>query len=173
MTDESQSGENGFKFAEQVMKWLDTTTKQWGIEDNLGWSVYGTPIESTTYKFAKALHQFGYERDYITNSIHIPVFEEIDPIKKLEIEGKLQVYSTGGNVNYIESAKMDKNLDAIITIMQAINEYSLYAEINGKNDYCEACGSTEEQQLDDNGNWFCPVCGCTDTTKLYHPRRIN
>lgn len=172
MTGESQSGNEGYKFAEQVMAYLDNKTKKWAELDNLGWSVYGTPIESTTWKFAKSLKKFGYDREYITNSIHIPVFENIDPFKKLEIEGKLQVYSTGGNVNYIESANMRKNPDAIIDVMKAINDHCLYAEINGKNDFCEACGSTEEQQLDDDGNWFCPVCGCTDSSKLYHPRRI-
>lgn len=129
-------------------------------------------IESTTYKFAKAIKKFGYDRDYITNSLHIPVFEEIDPFEKLRIEGILQQYSTGGNVNYIESANMRKNLDAIIEVMKAINDYSLYAEINGKNDFCENCGSTEEQQIDENDEWFCPVCGCKDSSKLYHPRRI-
>lgn len=172
MTGESQSGEEGFKFAEQVMQFLDATTKEWSIIDNLGWGVYGTPLESTTYKFAKALYKFGYDRHYITNSIHIPVFEEIDPFEKLKIEGKLQVYSTGGNVNYIESTKLDNNLDAVIEVMKAINDYSLYAEINSKNDFCMACGSTEEQQINDDLEWFCPVCGCKDPTKLYHPRRI-
>lgn len=96
MTGESQSENEGYKFAEQVMAYLDNKTKKWAELDNLGWSVYGTPIESTTWKFAKSLKKFGYDREYITNSIHIPVFENIDPFKKLEIEGKLQVYSTGG-----------------------------------------------------------------------------
>lgn len=172
MTGESQSSPKGFEFAEKVMQYLDKKTQEWVKEDNLGWSVYGTPIESTTYKFAKAIKKFGYDRDYITNSIHVPVYEEINPIQKLKIEGRLQKYSTGGQVSYIESANMTKNTDAIIMIMKAINDYCLYAEINGKNDFCENCGSTEEQKIDDNGNFFCPNCGCTDPQKLYHPRRL-
>lgn len=129
-------------------------------------------IESVTYKFAKAIHKYGYEKDFITNSIHIPVFEDIDPIEKLKIEGSLQKYSTGGNVNYIESSDMTHNLEAIIEIMKAINDYCLYAEINSKHDYCHNCGSEVEQQVDDNMEWYCPTCGCKDPKKLFHARRI-
>lgn len=172
MTGESQSGEKGFKFAEELMAYLDRKTQEWTEEDNIKWGVYGTPIESTTYKFAKALKQFEYDRDYVTNSIHVPVFEEIDPITKLEIEGKLQKYSTGGNVNYIEASDLSQNLDAIITIMKAINDNCMYAEINSKHDYCHNCGSEAEQQIDEEMNWYCPVCGCKDPMKLYHARRV-
>lgn len=172
MTSESQSGPNGGPFAEKVMKYLDNTTQKWAKEDNLGWSVYGTPIESTTYKFAKALHQFGYNKDYITNSIHVPVTEEIDPFEKLRIEGQLQKYSTGGNVNYVEATDLTSNLDAVIEVMKGINDYSLYAEINSKHDYCYNCGSEVEQQIDENMDWYCPVCGCKDQKKLFHARRV-
>lgn len=172
MTGESHSSAKGYDFAKGVMEFLANKTEQWKLEDNLGWSVYGTPIESVTYKFAKALHKFGYDRDFVTNSVHIPVFEDIDPIEKLKIEGSLQKYSTGGNVNYVESSDMTNNLDAIIEIMKAINEYCLYAEINSKHDYCHNCGSEVEQQVDEDMNWYCPSCGCKDPKKLFHARRI-
>lgn len=162
----------GLEMGETIMKELVALTEKWAKEDDLGWSVYGTPIEATTYKFANAIKKFGYDKDFITNSVHCPVYDPIDPFKKLEIEGKLQKYSTGGSVNYVEASDLTGNLDAVVEIMKGIYENCLYAEINSKHDYCYECGSEVEQLIDEDMNWYCPVCGNKNPKKLFHARRV-
>lgn len=172
LTGKSMTTTDGMLMAEHIMRKLVEFTDRWAKEDNLGWSVYGTPIESTTYKFANAIKKFGYTRDFITNSIHVPVYEPIGPFKKLEIEGILQQYSTGGNVNYVESSDLTQNIPAVIELMKGIYDNCLYAEINSKHDYCANCGSEAEQVITDDGEWECPVCHCRDPKKLFHARRV-
>ena len=170
-------GAEGEKFALEVMQKLNDKCKEWKAAENIDYSVYGTPIESTTYKFAKCLKKrFGTvegitDRNYITNSYHVPVFEEIDAFKKLKLESKFQKLSPGGAISYIEAPNLTKNLDAVMEVIKFIYDNIMYAEINTKSDYCQVCGFDGEMQIDDNYEWYCPNCGNRDHDKLNVARR--
>ena len=167
----------GKDFAIQIMKHLNDTTNKWKSEEDIDYSVYGTPIEATTYKFAKCLKErFGTvkgitDRNYITNSYHVPVFEEIDAFSKLKLESEFQKLSPGGAISYIETPNLQGNIDAIIEIIQFIYDNIMYAELNTKSDYCQKCGYTGEILIDDNLEWYCPNCGNRDHNTLNVARR--
>ena len=167
----------GKDFGLKVMQYMNDACKKWKEEEDLDYSVYGTPIESTTYKFAKGLRErFGKikgitDRDYITNSYHVPVFEEIDAFTKLKLESEFQKLSPGGAISYIETPNLENNLDVVMEVVQFIYENIMYAELNTKSDYCHECGYTGEILIDDNLEWYCPNCGNRDHDKLNVARR--
>ena len=170
-------GAEGEEFGLEVMQHLNDACKKWKAEEDIDYSVYGTPIESTTYKFAKALKQrFGTiegvtDRDYITNSYHVPVFEEIDAFSKLSLESKFQQLAPGGAISYIETPNLENNLDVIEQMISYIYDNIMYAEMNTKSDYCQECGYTGEILIDENLEWYCPNCGNRDHRKLNVARR--
>lgn len=166
--------EEGKEFAISIMQKLVEYCEQWTKEDDLKYGVYGTPMESGTYKFAKALKSIypSYDRLYITNSYHLPVFAEIDPFNKLIIEGEFQKYSKNGCISYIECADLSKNLDAIYEVQKCIYENCMYAELNIKSCKCYSCGSEEPMQIDGDLNWYCTKCGEKNPKKLRHLYRI-
>lgn len=181
MTGHSHSDEGvGEEFGLKVMQALNDKCNQWKEEENIDYSLYGTPLESTTYKFAKSLkNRFGKDvfvkidgkdRNYITNSYHIPVFEPITAFEKLRIESKFQKLSPGGAISYIEIPSMTHNIPAILEVIKFIYNNIMYAEINTKNCYCEKCGFDGDIPLvaDENGTlkWKCPNCGNTDNTTM-------
>jgi ribonucleoside-triphosphate reductase (formate) len=170
----------GEKFGLEVMERLNRKCEQWKSAENIGYSLYGSPIESTTYKFAKCLKKrFGViegitDRDYITNSYHVPVFEKINPFKKLAIESKFQSLSLGGAISYVECADLQNNIPAILEVIKFIYDNIMYAELNTKSDYCQVCGYDGEIKIIDNNNkliWECPNCGNRDTNKMNVARR--
>ena len=167
----------GKEFGLQVMQKLNDKCKEWKEKEDIDYSVYGTPIESTTYKFAKCLRdRFGKikgitDRDYITNSYHVPVFEEIDAFTKLKLESEFQKLSPGGAISYIETPNLTDNLDVVMEVIKFIYDNIMYAELNTKSDYCQACGYTGEILLDDDLEWYCPNCGNRDHDKLNVARR--
>ena len=167
----------GKEFGLKVMQHLNDATAKWKKEEDIDYSVYGTPIESTTYKFARCLKErFGTvkgvtDRGYITNSYHVPVFEEIDAFSKLKLESEFQKLSPGGAISYIETPNLQGNLDAVIEMIQFIYDNIMYAELNTKSDYCQKCGYTGEILIDDNLEWFCPNCGNRDHNTLNVARR--
>ncbi len=167
----------GKEFGLKVMQHLNDATAKWKKEEDIDYSVYGTPIESTTYKFARCLKErFGTvkgitDRGYITNSYHVPVFEEIDAFSKLKLESEFQKLSPGGAISYIETPNLQNNLDAVIEVIQFIYDNIMYAELNTKSDYCQKCGFTGEILIDDNLEWFCPNCGNRDHNTLNVARR--
>lgn len=167
----------GKEFALKVMQLLNDKCKDWKEKEDIDYSVYGTPIESTTYKFAKCLKdRFGVikgitDRDYITNSYHVPVFEEIDAYEKLRIESEFQRLSPGGAISYIETSNLCNNIDAVMSVVQFIYDNIMYAELNTKSDYCQACGYSGEIKLDENLEWYCPNCGNRDHNTLNVARR--
>lgn len=170
----------GKEFGLKVMKYLNDKCAEWKAAENIDYSLYGSPIESTTYKFAKKLRErFGViegitDRDYITNSYHVPVFEPIDPFTKLKLESEFQKLSPGGAISYIECADLTKNTDAVVEVMQFIYNNIMYAELNTKSDFCQECKSTAEIKIIDEDNqliWECPNCGNRDTTKMNVARR--
>ena len=173
--------EEGFKFGKAVMQRLNDACNKWKAEEDIDYSVYGTPIESTTYKFAKCLkNRFGIiegitDRDYITNSYHTFVREEIDPFEKLDVEAKYQSLSPGGCISYVECADLSKNLEVVLQIMEHIYDNIMYAELNTKSDYCCKCGYDGEIEIieKDNGElgWRCPNCGNNDTDLMNVARR--
>ena len=167
-------------FALSVMQHLNDKCAEWKKKENLGYSVYGTPMETTTYKFAKCLQKrFGVlkgitDHDYITNSYHVNVREVIDPFTKLKFESEFQLLSPGGAISYIECADMTKNIDAVMTVIQFIYDNIMYAELNTKSDYCQVCGYKGEIKIvTDRGRleWECPNCGNKDKTKMNVCRR--
>ena len=172
-TDESVGKEFGLK----VMQYMNDKCKKWKEEEEIDYSVYGTPIESTTYKFAKCLKErFGTikgitDRDYITNSYHVPVFEEIDAFTKLKLESEFQKLSPGGAISYIETPNLENNLDVVLEVISYIYDNIMYAELNTKSDYCQECGYTGEILIDDNLEWYCPNFGNRDHNKLNVARR--
>ena len=176
MTGYSHTGA-GKNFALTVMNILNDKCNEWKEKENIDYSVYGTPLESTTYKFAKALKRdFGEikdvsDHDYITNSYHVCVREEIDAFTKLEFESEFQKLSPGGAISYIEIPNMQKNMSAVEDIIEFIYNHIMYAELNTKSDYCHECGYTGEILLDDNLEWYCPECGNRDHAKLNVARR--
>lgn len=170
----------GKEFALEVMKKLNDKCAEWKKAEKIDYSVYGTPIESTTYKFAKCLrNRFGIiegitDRDYITNSYHVPVFEKIDPFTKLALESEFQKLSPGGAISYIECADLTNNVDAVIEVIKFIYDHIMYAELNTKSDYCQVCGYDGEIKIvDENGklDWKCPNCGNMDHSKMNVARR--
>lgn len=180
MTNESHSSGKGKEFGLAVMKALNDACAEWKRAEDIDYSVYGTPIESTTYKFAKCLkNRFGIikditDHDYITNSYHINVREEIDPFEKLTIESEYQELSPGGAISYIETPDLTNNPKAIITVMQHIYEHIMYAELNTKSDYCQVCGYDGEIKIidvDGKLEWECPKCGNRDQNKMNVARR--
>ena len=173
-------GDKGEKFGLEVMQALNDKCNRWKNEEKIDYSLYGSPIESTTYKFAKCLKKrFGIvkgitDRDYITNSYHVPVFEKIDPFTKLLIESKFQKLSPGGAISYIECADLTHNINAVLEVMQFIYNNIMYAELNTKSDYCQVCGYDGEIKIVDENNeliWECPNCGNRDKNKMNVARR--
>ncbi len=170
-------GGKGKEFGLQVMQRLVDKCEEWKEAERVDYSVYGTPIESTTYKFAKCLKErFGVikgitDRDYITNSYHVPVFEEIDAFSKLELESEFQKLSPGGAISYIETPNLSNNLDVVMEVIKFIYDNIMYAELNTKLDYCQECGYTGEILIDDDLEWYCPNCGNKDHDKLNVARR--
>ena len=176
MTGHSHNGK-GKEFAIEVMQKMNDKCKEWKDAENIDYSVYGTPIESTTYKFAKCLKdRFGVikgitDRNYITNSYHVPVFEEIDAFTKLKLESEFQRLSPGGAISYIETPNLTNNLDVVMEVIKFIYDNIMYAEMNTKSDYCHECGYTGEILIDDKLEWYCPECGNRDHDKLNVARR--
>ena len=167
----------GKEFGLKVMQKLNDKCKEWKEAENIDYSVYGTPIESTTYKFAKCLkNRFGEiegitDRDYITNSYHVPVFEEIDAFTKLKLESEFQQLSPGGAISYIETPNLQNNIEAVLQVIKFIYDNIMYAELNTKSDYCQVCGYDGEILIDDNMEWYCPNCGNRDHDKMNVARR--
>ena len=167
----------GKDFGLSVMKHMNDACLKWKQEEDIDYSVYGTPIESTTYKFAKCLRdRFGRikgitDRNYITNSYHVPVFEEIDAFTKLKLESEFQKLSPGGAISYVEVPNLDNNLEVVIDLIKFIYDNIMYAELNTKSDYCQNCGFSGEILIDDNLEWYCPNCGNRDHDKLNVARR--
>ncbi len=178
MTGDSHTdGGKGEEFALEVMQKLNDKCAEWKAAENIDYSVYGTPIESTTYKFSKCLQKrFGKiegitDRGYITNSYHVPVFEEIDAFTKLKLESKFQKLSPGGAISYVETPNLQDNIDAVLEVIKFIYDNIMYAELNTKSDYCQKCGYTGEILIDDNLEWYCPNCGNRDHNSLNVARR--
>ena len=171
----------GTEFALKVMQYLNDTCKRWAAETNIDFSLYGTPLESTTYKFSKCLQKrFGKiagvtDKNYITNSYHVHVTEEIDAFSKLAFESEFQKLSPGGAISYIEVPNMQDNIPAVLSVMKFIYDNIMYAELNTKSDYCECCGYDGEIQIkeDESGKliWECPNCGNTDQDHMFVARR--
>lgn len=177
MTGGSQLDKDGKKFGLEVMQVLNDACEKWKTDTNISFSIYGSPIESTTYKFAKCLKKrFGVikgitDKDYITNSYHITPSQPIDAFAKLKIEGEFQEYSQGGSVNYIETPNMTKNIPALLELIEYIYETNMYAEINTMTSYCQVCGCTDVQMGDDF-EFHCPQCGNSDFNKMNIALRI-
>ena len=167
----------GKEFGLKVMRKLNDVCKKWKADEDIDYSVYGTPIESTTYKFAKCLRKrFGTikgitDKNYITNSYHVPVFEEIDAFSKLKLESEFQALSPGGAISYVETPNLQNNLEVVLQIIKFIYDNIMYAELNTKSDYCQQCGYTGEILIDDNLEWYCPNCGNRDHSTLNVARR--
>ena len=181
MTGKSHTDPVAAPFALEVMQHLNDACEKWKKEENIDFSLYGTPMESTTYKFAKCLQKrFGIipgvtDKNYITNSYHVHVTEEIDAFSKLSIEAKFQKLSPGGAVSYVEVPDMQNNIEAVLAVMQHIYDNIIYAELNTKSDYCQVCGYDGEIQItkDEHGKliWECPNCHNTDQDKMNVARR--
>lgn len=167
----------GKEFGLKVMQHLNDACKEWKEAENIDYSVYGTPIEATTYKFAKCLKKrFGTikgitDRNYVTNSYHIPVFEEIDAFSKLKLESEFQRLSPGGAISYVETPNLQNNLEAVIELIKFIYDNIMYAELNTKSDYCQECGYDGEILIDDKLEWYCPNCGNRNHDTLNVARR--
>ena len=181
MTGKSHTDPEATPFALDVMNHLNEATNRWKEKENIDFSIYGTPLESTTYKFAKCLQKrFGIikgvtDKNYITNSYHVHVSEKIDAFTKLGFEAQFQALSPGGAISYVEVPNMQNNIEAVIRVMQYIYEHIMYAELNTKSDCCQACGYEGEIQIitDNDGKliWECPNCGNRDQTKMNVARR--
>lgn len=180
MTGESHM-QGGKDFGLAVMQKLNDKCSEWREKENISYSVYGTPIESTTYKFAKCLKERfgkdifkkldGQDRDYITNSYHCPVFEHINAFEKLEKEADFQKLSPGGAISYIETSNLQGNIEAVETVLKFIYEHIMYAELNTKSDYCQNCGYDGEILINNKLEWYCPNCGNTNHETLNVARR--
>lgn len=180
MTGKSHTDSEAKPFAISVMQRLNDTCKTWKAKSNVDFSLYGTPLESTTYKFAKALQRrFGIipgvtDKNYITNSYHVHVTEEINAFEKLRFESEFQALSPGGAISYVEVPNMQNNLTAVLRLIQFIYDNIIYAELNTKSDYCQECGWDGEIQIvEEDGKllWKCPQCGNMDQTKMNVARR--
>ncbi len=170
----------GTELGLQIMRKLNEYTAKWKKAENIDYSIYGTPLESTTYKFAKCLQKrFGViqgvtDKSYITNSYHVHVTEPIDAFEKLRFEAQFQALSPGGAISYVEVPNMQNNLDAVLAVMQFIYDNIMYAELNTKSDYCQVCGYDGEIEIREDGGklvWTCPNCGNTDQDKMNVARR--
>ena len=181
MTGKSHTDAGAKPFALSVMQHMNDKCNAWKKAENMDYSLYGTPLESTTYKFAKCLQKrFGIvpgitDKNYITNSYHVHVTEPIDAFSKLKFESQFQALSTGGAISYVEVPDMQDNIPAVIQVMRFIYDNIMYAELNTKSDYCQECGYTGEIQIVEDEHkkliWKCPKCGCTDQNKLNVARR--
>lgn len=180
MTGHSHTDPTATPFALKVMRYLNDTCKRWAKETNIDFSLYGTPLESTTYKFARCLQErFGViegvtDKNYITNSYHVHVTEPINAFDKLSFEAQFQELSPGGAISYVEVPNMQNNIPAVIAVMQHIYDNIMYAELNTKSDYCQVCGYDGEIQIvEDDGKlvWECPNCGNRDQSQLNVARR--
>ena len=181
MTGKSHTDPDATPFALEVMQYLNDKCNEWKEKEHIDFSIYGTPIESTTYKFSKCLQKrFGKipgvtDKNYITNSYHVNVTEEIDAFEKLTFEAQFQRLSPGGAISYVEVPNMQDNIDAVLTVMKHIYEHIMYAELNTKSDYCMECGYDGEIQIkeDEDGKliWVCPNCGNKNQDKMSVARR--
>ena len=180
MTGKSHTDPSATPFALSVMQYMNTACERWKAETTIGFGIYGTPLESTTYKFAKCLQKrFGIipgvtDKPYITNSYHVHVTEEIDAFSKLAFEAQFQALSTGGAISYVEVPNMQQNLEAVLQIIRYIYDNIMYAELNTKSDYCQVCGYDGEIQIvEDDGKlvWECPNCGNRDQDTMNVARR--
>ena len=180
MTDKSHTDEEAKPFALAVMKHMNDKCKEWKAKENIDFSLYGTPLESTTYKFSKCLQKrFGIipgvtDKNYITNSYHVHVSEEIDAFTKLKFESEFQQLSPGGAISYVEVPNMQDNIPAVLSVMKFIYENIMYAELNTKSDYCQVCGYDGEIQIVRDGSkliWECPHCHNRDQAKMNVARR--
>lgn len=180
MTGHSHTDAEATPFALKVMQRMNDKCNEWKAAEDIDYSIYGTPLESTTYKFAKALQRrFGVipgitDKGYITNSYHVHVAEEIDAFQKLQFESEFQRLSPGGAISYVEVPNMQDNLEAVLRVMQFIYDHIMYAELNTKSDYCQVCGYDGEIQIvEDDGKlvWECPHCGNRDQNKMNVARR--
>ena len=171
----------GEEFGLEIMKKLNEYTAKWKAAENIDYSLYGTPLESTTYKFAKCLQRrFGIvngvtDKGYITNSYHVHVTEEIDAFQKLALEAKFQTLSPGGAISYVEVPNMQDNIPAVISVIKFIYDNIMYAELNTKSDFCQKCGYDGEIVIteDEDGKliWECPNCGNHDQNTMNVARR--
>ncbi len=180
MTGKSHTDPSATPFALEIMQYMNTACKKWKEEHNIDFSLYGTPLESTTYKFAKCLQKrFGViegvtDKSYITNSYHVHVTEEINAFDKLRFEAQFQHLSPGGAISYVEVPNMQQNLEAVLQVMRFIYDNIIYAELNTKSDYCQVCGWDGEIDIvEEDGKliWRCPKCGNTDQDKMNVARR--
>lgn len=181
MTGKSHTDKEAKAFALEVMQKLNDKCKEWKEEEHIDYSVYGTPIESTTYKFAKALQKrFGVikditDHDYITNSYHVNVREKIDAFTKLKFESEFQKLSPGGAISYVETSNLSHNIDAVMEVLKYIYDNIMYAELNTKSDYCQVCGYDGEISIKESESgrlyWECPNCGNKDQRKMNVCRR--
>ena len=180
MTGKSHTDPSATPFALSIMQKMNDKCKEWKTAENIDYSLYGTPLESTTYKFAKCLQKrFGViegvtDKGYITNSYHVHVTEKIDAFTKLKFEAQFQHLSPGGAISYVEVPNMQQNLDAVLEVMKFIYDHIMYAELNTKSDYCQVCGFDGEIEIVEEGGkliWRCPKCGNTDQDKMNVARR--
>ena len=180
MTGKSHTDPTATPFALEIMEHMNAACKQWKAQHNIDFSLYGTPLESTTYKFAKCLQKrFGVipgvtDKGYITNSYHVHVTEKIDAFEKLRFEAQFQHLSPGGAISYVEVPNMQQNLEAVLQVMKFIYDHIIYAELNTKSDYCQECGYDGEIEIvEEDGKliWRCPNCGNTDQDKMNVARR--
>ena len=181
MTGKSHTDPAATPFALDIMHHLNDACAKWKAETDIDFSLYGTPLESTTYKFAKCLQKrFGIvpgitDKNYITNSYHIHVTEHINAFDKLAFESQFQALSPGGAISYVEVPNMQQNLDAVLEVMKFIYDHIMYAELNTKSDYCQVCGFDGEIEIKEDADgkliWVCPQCGNTDQSKMNVARR--
>ena len=170
----------GHDFGIEVMKFLNRKTAQWREAENISYSLYGTPMESSTYRFAQCLQRrFGIlphvtDKNYITNSYHVHVTEPIDAFEKLGFEAEFQALSPGGAISYVEVPNMQNNIPAVLAVMRFIYDHIMYAELNTKSDYCQVCGFDGEIRIvkeDGKLIWECPNCGNRDQDRMNVARR--
>ena len=181
MTGKSHTDPAATPFAIEIMQHMNDACKRWKEKTDIDFSLYGTPLESTTYKFAKCLQKrFGIiegitDKNYITNSYHIHVTENINAFDKLAFESQFQALSPGGAISYVEVPNMQQNIDAVLEVMKFIYEHIMYAELNTKSDYCQVCGFDGEIEIKEDADgklvWTCPQCGNTDQSKMNVARR--
>ena len=181
MTGESHTSEKGCAFAKRIMEYLNAACARWKAQNNMDFSLYGTPMESTTYKFARKLQErFGIipgvtDKNYITNSYHVHVTEPIDAFSKLTFESQFQKLSPGGAISYVEVPNMENNLPAVMALIRHIYDNIMYAELNTKSDYCQECGYEGEIEIVEDEDhklvWQCPKCGNRDQDKMNVARR--
>lgn len=181
MTGKSHTDKDAKPFALEIMRHLNDMCDKWKEEERIDYSIYGTPLESSTYKFAKSLqNRFGVipgitDKNYITNSYHVHVTEKMDAFTKLKFESEFQLLSPGGAISYVETANLNQNLDAVLAVIKYIYENIMYAELNTKSDYCQVCGWDGEISIVENDDgklvWRCPNCGNEDRKKMNVARR--